>query len=368
VPATERTIHLIELILKNPKGITSGEILASIDASRSTVFAMLRTLKRLEYVEQVVERGPYKAGPRLLAWQRAPDSNFQDLLTSFYHQAVPSIIDETLALAVPNQGEVLILAQIKSPHRVHSAYDIGQQYPEGECGAGHILTSEPSKNIRDQGYYLDIKNDRVELSVPICMDGHQPDAALLVSAPRTRHTPSSIRTFLATLREMAAHISYRMGAPIYAPYQTPSLSDLGPKLPLGEAEIESFLDGPWPARLACLRPDGSPHVVPVWYQWKRKMFFIVAWQGSRWADYLLANPQLSLTVDEPWPPLRRVSVRGKAQPLNQEDFPGGLSALLDRLNRRYLGHAQHPKLANLDRRAFRINPEHIVGWRGFQTI
>jgi DNA-binding IclR family transcriptional regulator/nitroimidazol reductase NimA-like FMN-containing flavoprotein (pyridoxamine 5'-phosphate oxidase superfamily) len=367
VTATERTIRLIELILKNPEGITSSEAIAHLDASRSTVFAMLRTLKRLEYIDQPLERGPYKAGPRLLAWQRASASNFQDLVISFYHQAVNPDIDETLALGVPIQNEVLILAQIKSSHRVRSAYEIGERYTERECAAGPILTSKPSKNVRDRGYYLETKNDRVELSVPICIDGYQPDAALLVSAPCMRHTSSSIRSFLTTLRETAAHISYRMGAPIYAPYQAPPLSGLGPKLPLSEAEIDSFLDGPWPARLACIRPDGGPHVVPIWYQWKDNMFYVVAWQGSRWADYLLNNPQLSLSVDEPWPPLRRVSVRGKAQPLDEEDIPGGMSALLDHLSRRYLGHTLHPELANLDWRAFRIKLKHIAGWRGFQT-
>jgi DNA-binding IclR family transcriptional regulator len=367
VTATERTIHLIELILKNPKGITASEALAHIDASRSTVFEMLRTLKRRGYVDQPIERGPYKAGPRLLSWQRASAISFQDLVTSFYHQALALDIDETIALGVPIQDEVLILAQITSPHRVRSAYEIGEQYSERECAAGPILTTKPPKIVRDGGYYLDTKNDRVELSVPICLDGHHPDAALLISAPRIRQTSSSIQSCLTALREMAALISYRLGAPIYAPFQAPPLSNLGPKVPLSEGEIDSFLEGPWPARLACIRPDGGPHVVPVWYQWDGKVFFVVSWQGSRWADYLLTNPQLSLSVDEPWPPLRRVSVRGKAHTMADEEFPNGVSALLDHLSYRYLGHALHPELANLDRRAFLIRPDHIVGWQGFQT-
>ena len=33
------------------------------------------------------------------------------------------------------------------------------------------------------------------------------------------------------------------------------------------AEMDAFLAGPWLARVACLKPDGAPYVVPVWYHW-----------------------------------------------------------------------------------------------------
>ena len=36
---------------------------------------------------------------------------------------------------------------------------------------------------------------------------------------------------------------------------------------MSKKEIDEFLSEPWIARLACIKPDGSPFVVPVWYHW-----------------------------------------------------------------------------------------------------
>jgi len=77
------------------------------------------------------------------------------------------------------------------------------------------------------------------------------------------------------------------------------------------------------AGLATASPDGQPHVVPVWQEWDGKHFYVIAWQGSLWAEYVLANPSISLTIDEPWPPLRRVLAHGRALPLPNPDLPGG---------------------------------------------
>ncbi|MEJ5224935.1 MAG: hypothetical protein WHV44_10815, partial [Anaerolineales bacterium] len=79
-------------------------------------------------------------------------------------------------------------------------------------------------------------------------------------------------------------------------------------------------------------------------------------------EYLLANSSVSLAVDEPWPPLRRVLARGQSVPLTDADLPGGVQALLDRLRRRYLG--PHSALPTADWQAFRITPHTFTAWQG----
>ena len=147
----------------------------------------------------------------------------------------------------------------------------------------------------------------------------------------------------------------------YLPYQPEPRLDLRPSAPLLDAEINTFLQGPWAARLACLRPDGRPHVIPVWQEWDGQVFLVLAWQGSQWADYLLRDPNVSLTVDEPWPPLRRVVCRGQAQPIPPAELD--LPALVQRLARRYLGQVP-AALETQVQRAFRILPETLRGWQG----
>jgi len=40
-----------------------------------------------------------------------------------------------------------------------------------------------------------------------------------------------------------------------------------PPVPL-PPELDEFLSRPNPAVIATLRPDGSPHTVPTWYDWE----------------------------------------------------------------------------------------------------
>jgi hypothetical protein len=207
-------------------------------------------------------------------------------------------------------------------------------------------------------------DELIEIALPVCGDGHHPDAALMVTAPAFRYNPESLLAHLPVLRELAARLSYRIGAPVYAPFQKAHQPAVGPAVPLDLKEIDAFLKGPWPARLACMRPDGVPHVVPVWQVWDGEAFYVVAWSGSLWGDYLLAHPQLSLSIDEPWPPLRRVIVRGRAQPVEPAELPGGLPTFLDGLSQRYLGQAARPDLQAQVARAYRIDPDSVSGWRG----
>ena len=41
------------------------------------------------------------------------------------------------------------------------------------------------------------------------------------------------------------------------------------------AEMNEFLAGPWIARIACLKPDGSPYIFPAWYHWDGVAFWLV---------------------------------------------------------------------------------------------
>jgi DNA-binding IclR family transcriptional regulator len=367
VPAAARTVRFLELLLAHPLGISSQACIDHLDISRSSFFALLSTLKALGYVEQPQTRGLYHPGPRLLAWRSPGRNDPQDLLSAFYQEAPPHTIDETLALAILSPPDILILAQRESFQRVRSSFESGQRLPPEGCAAGPLLSSSPDKDIRSTGYQICAGGDSLELALPICEDGHHPIAALLLSAPNYRHTPESLHSYLPELRSMAARLSYRMGAPVYAPYGGPPLSEIEPSLALSSDEIHSFLQGPWAASLACIRPDGTPHVIPVWHEWDGEAFCVAAWSGSRWADYLLENPHVSLTVDEPWLPLRRVSAQGIASPLQEGDVSGGVSAILNRLSHRYLGQPLNPALAARPWRAFRIYPEQLRGWRGLRT-
>ena len=355
---TERTLKLVEALLAQPGGVTPQDLLARLGSSRSTLFLLLHTLKRLGYVEQAEKRGRYSPGPRLRAWQSAPAIPAADLSLAFYQEAARGPVTETLALALPSPGGPLVLSQVESSQQVRCAFTPGQTYPSLEAASQALMTQPPAA-VLENGCALVASPESLDLALPICRDGTHPEAALVLSAPAFRWQPQQILAeYLPELRAMAARMSYRLGAPFYFPYRQPAAGELNPEMALSAEEIRRFLQGPWTARLACLRPDGQPHVIPVWQEWDGQDFYVVAWQGSQWADYLRQNPNVSLIVDEPWPPLRRVTGRGQAALLD----PGfNLAPLLQRLARRYLG--QDAPVAAAER-AFRIRPQTLRGWQG----
>jgi DNA-binding IclR family transcriptional regulator/nitroimidazol reductase NimA-like FMN-containing flavoprotein (pyridoxamine 5'-phosphate oxidase superfamily) len=367
VPAAARTVQLLELLLANPQGVTPQECLTHLDVTRSTLFALLQTLKTLGYIDQRKSRGRYRPGPRLMAWRGSMGSDPRDLLTAFHQEATSSQMEETLALAVLTPPHILILAQRESTQHVRTSYDPGQPINKNESAAGYVLDPSPDEAIRTTGYHLYKSRDALELSIPICEDGYHPRAALLLSAPSFRYKDAAFLSFLPLLREMAARLSYRLGASVYAPYKGPVLPKIESAAPLSPDEIHAFLQGPWVARLACVQPNGMPHVIPVWQEFNEGVFYIASWGGSRWAEYLLSNPSVSLTVDEPWPPLRRVSAQGVAQALEDQDYPEGTFAILNRLSQRFLGQALHPDTTSQPWQAFRIQPEELRGWRGLKS-
>jgi len=85
-------------------------------------------------------------------------------------------------------------------------------------------------------------------------------------------------------------------------------------------------------------------------------------KSSRRGEYLRANPQVSLTVDEPFLSLRRVSAREIARPEFESTDPR-LNRFLTRLSRSYLGQNLAASLAPQVECSFVITPSALKGWQ-----
>lgn len=137
--------------------------------------------------------------------------------------------------------------------------------------------------------------------------------------------------------------------------------------PLGPDELERFLAGAWVATLSCLKENGFPYSVPVWYHWERGRFWMVPRARAEWARYLDRDPRVSLAIGEPGPPLRRALVEGRAEALTGPGSAERAAELLALMAARYLGQAAPDYLAATavgGGRVFAIAPERLVTWRG----
>ncbi len=362
----ERTLSLLEIFFQYPDGLNPQEILDQLKISRSTLFTLLKELKDIGYLEQAEIRGKYIAGPRLRAWSGSSAPSYQTLMNVFQQEIHSKNFAETIALAVPGTEGILLLDQKEGTHPIRAVYSPGEPILK-DSAAHQILTPPFTEETTQNGFSLYATEDSLELAIPICSDGIKPVAGLLLFVPQYRWTKEKLLAgWLDELRTMAAHISYRLGALQYTPYHQSLQSTLQPTKSMNELQISQFLAGPWTARLASIRPDGHPHVIPVWQEWDGKKFRILAWHGSQWVDYVRKNGQVSLTIDEPWSPYRRVVTRGWAEEA-KNITPQTQAAIISQMANRYLGQETQGQFLNQVETIFTIHPETMRGWMGLQS-
>ena len=96
--------------------------------------------------------------------------------------------------------------------------------------------------------------------------------------------------------------------------------------------VAEFLEGAHVAALATVRPDGRPHVVPVWYEYDGKEFTISTFRGTQKLRNLQAKGQAALSIYTTELPYRQVTVRGTARAGSLID-----TVWRERVAARYLG-------------------------------
>ena len=370
VPAAVRTLEMLELLAASPAGLSTAELHADIDSSRSALYALINTLRTAGYI--ATSNGRHHLGPaarRLGAGGRS--TPLRDLAASFSAETSDRGYIETLALVWPDGNSYVVAAETPGAGQVRATYPVGshRELPHADALVLHAGEDDDPEldQIREEGLARYADRELVEIAVPVCADGVHPVASVVAGVAAQVNTESSARATTELLRQLGARLSYRVGAPVYQPYGWESGQGVGPAQDLLPEDLDDFLEGLWSAQLACVRSDGSPHVVPLWYEWDGSNMWLAASPGATWREAIRSNNSVSVTLDEPWPPLRRVFLAGKAHEARGDEVPGGLRGLRRRLADRYLGRgaADRPELSDIDGwAAIRIDPDRIHGRQG----
>ena len=107
---------------------------------------------------------------------------------------------------------------------------------------------------------------------------------------------------------------------------------------MSDAEIREFLqEGTRTAKLATTRPDGRPHVVPVWFVLDGDEIVFNTGANTVKGRNILRTGQVSICVDDEAPPFAYVHVTGTAR---AEDNPPDSLELATRIGGRYMGAEQ----------------------------
>ena len=119
--------------------------------------------------------------------------------------------------------------------------------------------------------------------------------------------------------------------------------------PEGAARRLSQAQNLW---VATVRPDGKPHLVPVWFVWHESFFYICTAPGSVKAKNLEQNDRLAVSLEDGTNPLI-CEGQGSALPRPWPD------AVVDAFQRKYdwsiRSEAEYSRL-------IRVRPIHWVAW------
>jgi len=68
--------------------------------------------------------------------------------------------------------------------------------------------------------------------------------------------------------------------------------------------------------LATVRPNGTPHLVPIWFVWVAEKIYLCTGADSVKVHNLTQNPQVAIALEDGTKP---IVIEGRAQPIGQAD-------------------------------------------------
>lgn len=245
VGVISKVLQILEALQASSSGLGLKAICDQTGINKSTAHRFLKHLERERYLLRT-EAGAYLIGPRLS--QLSVRGNYEATLQAV---ARPILWDlwksthETVNLGVLDQGTVLYVDVIESPHEFRLSSRVGTRRSVHVTALGKALVAflpqetrqtildsisfqaatpktignlvqfrQELDKIRRQGYAVDdeeaVQGARC-VSAPILNSAGTPIAAVSVSGPVTRVTPSLVSALVGAVTTAALAISAAMG-------------------------------------------------------------------------------------------------------------------------------------------------------------
>jgi IclR family acetate operon transcriptional repressor len=237
IRAVDRVLDLLDVLRARPRGASLAHVSRAAGLPRSSAFRYLATLEARGYVERDGGDGVYRLGsafPGDGPWLRALSEAARPLL-----EALRDRFQETINLGVLEGSSVAYLEVLESPmamrfaarpgdrDHVHST-SLGKalmaQLPEDDvrrilAAEGMVAVTprtitDPDEflrqlaTVRKNGFALDYgENEEHGGCVAVAIAGADVSAAISLSAPTSRLSPTGIDEVASALRETAARVA-----------------------------------------------------------------------------------------------------------------------------------------------------------------
>lgn len=138
---------------------------------------------------------------------------------------------------------------------------------------------------------------------------------------------------------------------------------------LTKSQIDQFLAEPIIARLATVKPDGSPFIAPVWQQWDGEVMWIIPRSQSSFVENIRHEPRVCVScADDVNPAHTRVAIEGRAEIVEGPvPLEGRVKEIADEMAVRYMGPdgpTYAAKTADRLRYLVRVTPTKMTSWEG----
>lgn len=146
---------------------------------------------------------------------------------------------------------------------------------------------------------------------------------------------------------------------------------------LTEEEFNRYLsEGNSLARLAVLKPDGAPYVVPVWYHWDGEALWFVGRERSAWCEFIQNDGRTAVVIDsEHSDPdesgerieIPKVVMEGTSEVVEEPNVGGQWVQIAEQMSYRYLGPNGPTYLTSTlkqPRWLIKMTPTSIKSWKG----
>jgi PPOX class probable F420-dependent enzyme len=111
------------------------------------------------------------------------------------------------------------------------------------------------------------------------------------------------------------------------------------------------------ANVAVIRPDGTPHVVPVWVDVENGYITLNSAEGRVWPRLARRDPRVTITVQNTDNPYEYVTIQGHVEEATHE----GADEHIDSLAKKYLNEDRYPfRRPGEQRIKFRIVPDRVT--------
>ncbi len=140
---TVRVLDILEHLAEKEGGRTLTELATAINASKSTILPVIRTLVVRGYISQDARSGHYTLGPScwLLAGA-AGEKNVWMRIINETMQRVVDACDEICQLGILTGSDILYLRKIQSTRIVRLVSDVGTRFPASATALGKALLAE----------------------------------------------------------------------------------------------------------------------------------------------------------------------------------------------------------------------------------